>query len=66
MWSAKRLQAFLDMMLFCSVVPDLVEESNGCIFKGQATQKAFLLDRLTLEDKGTKVLSNAGNHYIKI
>jgi hypothetical protein len=24
MWSAKRLQVFLDMTLFCSVVPDLV------------------------------------------
>jgi hypothetical protein len=53
------------MMLFCSVVPDLVEESNGCIFKGQATQKAFFLDRLTLKDKGTKILSNARNHSIK-
>jgi len=53
------------MMLFCSVVADLVEESNGCIFKCQATQKAFFLDCLTFEDTGTKILSNAGNHYIK-
>ena len=32
------------------------------IFMGQVIQKAFFLDHLTLEDKGTKILSNAGNN----
>lgn len=35
------------------------------IFKGQVIQKAFFLDHLTLEDKGTKILSNAENHHPK-
>jgi hypothetical protein len=62
MYSAKRLSGLLGYMFFCIVVPDLAEESNGCIFKSQMIQKAFFLDCLTLENTGTKILSNAGNH----
>lgn len=34
MKSAKRVQVFLDVTLCCYVVPDILKESNGFIFKG--------------------------------
>jgi hypothetical protein len=34
MKSAKRVQVFLDVMLCCCVVPEILDESNGFIFKG--------------------------------